>query len=417
MKIAVFFLCEPGYGGAYQYQLTFLDILKKIKTHEVLVVTTNRQIKDVYGNDFHIIDLSTYSGILAKISPILTHLAISKKKTSFEKCESSNSRCIKPNQNQISRTFKLKKIYGYFLGLFLRLHGTELIIYPSPYDISFNLSIPYIFTVYDLQHRINPQFPEVSENGEFERRESIYSNALPKASAIIADSKVGKEDLVNLYDIDPDKIFVLQYLPPTYLNDKIDSNELNRIRAKYNLPSEYIFYPANFWLHKNHQLIIKALDILKRKNIIIDAVFTGSNHGEYESLMGLSRKLDVSDQIHYIGRVNNEDMSALYKLSFGLVMPTFFGPSNIPYLEAFYLDCPVITSNIRGIRDQVQDAALLIDPESPEDLAGSIIELKDNKQLRDSLIRNGHRILDGWTYEDFSNELTRILDVRNLTQK
>jgi len=409
MKICLFFLSEPSSGGAYQYQLTFLEVLKKLKKHEISVITTNRQIADIYRNDFQILNFSFYSQLLTNVSSIFRRISQSKKAVSFSEYDDAAEKDVKSSRDLINKASTLKlKINCHLLHILMKIYKIELIIYPSPSDISFNLNIPYIFTVYDLQHRINPQFPEVSKNGEFEIREYLYSNALPKASAIIADSQVGKEDIINLYNINPDKIFVLQYLPPIYLRNKITSDESNKVRKKYDLPSEYIFYPANFWLHKNHQLIIKAIEILKKRNVYINAVFTGSNHGEYKNLMELARKLNVSAQIYYIGRVNNEEMSALYKLSFGLVMPTFFGPSNIPYLEAFYLDCPVITSNLRGIRDQVQDAALLIDPESPEDLASTILQLKD-KKLRETLINNGHKILGNWTYDDFSTELTNIL--------
>lgn len=236
--------------------------------------------------------------------------------------------------------------------------------------------------MYDLQHRIHPEFPEVSINGELEGREYLYLNALPKALAIIADSEVGKEDIVNFYHINPDKIFVFPYLPPTYLNKKVTLNELNKVKSKYNLPDNYIFYPANFWHHKNHQLIIKAIAILKEKNILIHAVFTGSKMdkwGGFKTAMDLARNLNVIGQIHYLGYVENKEMSALYKLSIGLVMPTFFGPSNIPYLEAFYLNYSVITSNIRGIREQVKDAALLVYPKSPEELAKAIVKLRNDE--------------------------------------
>ena len=316
----------------------------------------------------------------------------------------------------------MDRIYYQLLHSLFVMKRIKLIIYPGPYDASFKLNIPFVFTVYDLQHRIHPEFPEVSINGVLEEREYLYLNALPKALAIIADSQVGKEDIVNLYHINPHKIFVFPYLPPTYLNNNITLNELNDVKSKYNLPDTYIFYPAQFWPHKNHQLIIKAIAILNEKNILIHAVFTGSKMdkwGGFKKAMDLARNLNVIDLVHYLGYVENEEMSALYKLSVGLVMPTYFGPSNIPYLEAFYLDCPVITSDIRGIREQVKDAALLVNPKSPEELAKAIVKLLNDGESRNGLIKNGQKVLDFWTYNDFSNELSRLLDycTKNINKK
>lgn len=411
MKIGVFYSSEPSSGGAYQYQTTFLEILKKRKDDDIVIITSNKQIIHKYCNELQILDLSAYSRLLKPIKLILLLL----RKIRNNKKDPLTDKNMVENQkiDNVKKISIKERIYYRLYHLLLAITRIKLIIYPGPFDISFKLNIPYVFTVYDLQHRIQPEFPEVSINGVFEEREYLYSSALPNAVAVIADSQVGKEDIVNLYHITPDKIFVFPYLPPTYLNNNITLNKLNDIKSKYNLPDSYIFYPANFWHHKNHQLIIKAIAILKEKDVLIHAVFVGSKMDKWDGFkkaMDLARDLNVIDQVHYLGYVENEEMSALYKLSIGLVMPTFFGPSNIPYLEAFYLDCPVITSDIRGIREQVKDAAILVDPTSHEELANAIVKLPNDEELRNGLIKNGHKVLDSWTYNDFSNELNRLLD-------
>ena len=451
MKIGIFFSSDPSSGGAYQYQTTFLEILEKRKDDDVVLITSNKQIIRRYCNDLQILNLSMYSRLLRPKKLILSFLRKirNNKKDSFtdkepffmwgsaprprKPCKGFKERFTKEKLhfskkvgnrkiNHVKKNSIKERIYYLLLHLLLVIKGIKLIMYPGPFDMSFKLNIPYVFTVYDLQHRIHPEFPEVSIDGVFEEREYLYSNALPNAVAVIADSQVGKEDIVNLYTINPDKIFVFQYLPPTYLNNNMTLNELNNVKSKYNLPDTYVFYPANFWHHKNHQLIIKAIAILNEKNIFIHTVFVGSKMdkwGGFKKAMDLARDLNVTNQIHYLGYVENEEMSALYKLSIGLVMPTFFGPANIPYLEAFYLDCPVITSDIRGIREQVKDAALLVNPESPEELAKAIVKLLTDKGLRDRLIKNGQKVLDSWTYTDFSNELSRLLDycIKNIKKK
>lgn len=410
MKIGIFFSGTPESGGAYQYQITFLEVLKKRKDDNIVIITSDERLIHRYCNDFKILNLSVYSKILKllKLKLCLLCKIRNQKKITLTNGNTNSNQEI----NYIKFSLQERIFYRIFYYLLI-INRFKLIIYPGPNDTSFKLNIPYVFTVYDLQHKIHPEFPEVSINGIFESREYLYSNALPKALAVIADSEVGKEDIVNLYHINPDKIFVLQYLPPTYLNNNITLNELNNVKSKYNLPDTYIFYPANFWSHKNHQLIIKAIAILKSENIHIHAVFVGSKMDKWDGfkkVMDLAHDLNVTNQIHYLGYVEDEEMSVLYKLSVGLIMPTFFGPSNIPYLEAFYLDCPVITSDIRGIREQVKDAALLVDPKSPEELAKAIFKLLNDKELRNTLIKNGHNVLNSWTYDNFSNELNRLLD-------
>jgi glycosyltransferase involved in cell wall biosynthesis len=111
------------------------------------------------------------------------------------------------------------------------------------------------------------------------------------------------------------------------------------VRAKYNLPLRYFFYPAQFWPHKNHALILQAVKIIAdEKHEVVPVVFCGGYWTYimahyFKDVMALALKLGIADRVRYLGSVPDEDMAALYTLSAGLVMPTFFGPTNIPPLE------------------------------------------------------------------------------------
>ena len=92
--------------------------------------------------------------------------------------------------------------------------------------------------------------------------------------------------------------------------------------------------------------------------------------------MALVKASNLENSVFYLGAAPEEDMPALYApLSTALVMPTFFGPTNIPPFEAWHYGRPVICSNIPGIREQIGDAGLLVDPRSPEDLAQAMSRL------------------------------------------
>jgi glycosyltransferase involved in cell wall biosynthesis len=91
-------------------------------------------------------------------------------------------------------------------------------------------------------------------------------------------------------------------------------------------------------------------------------------------------------------------------------MPTFFGPTNIPVLEAWALGCPVLTSDIRGIREQVQNAAVLADPRSVESIAEGISRLWNDKPLAEDLVRRGRQRLSAYTPADYRQRLIEILE-------
>jgi glycosyltransferase involved in cell wall biosynthesis len=147
----------------------------------------------------------------------------------------------------------------------------------------------------------------------------------------------------------------------------------------------------------------------------IPVVFCGSYDGEirestFREVMRFSSQLGLEGEIRYLGYAPDEDMSGLYAGAAALVMPTFFGPTNIPVLEAWAFGCPVLTSDIRGIREQVGDAALLVDPTSVQAIADGIHQLWTDRELGRTLSDLGRQRLSAYTPEDYLRRLIEILE-------
>jgi len=297
--------------------------------------------------------------------------------------------------------------------------GVDLMFYSEPNPLSFETRIPYVMAIHDLQHRLQPEFAEVSADGEWERREYMFRNGARYATLLLADSEVGKEDILNFYSpygVTPDRVEVLPFLPASYLAVNLSEREQHRVRATYRLPERYLFYPAQFWPHKNHARIVQALGLLKHeRGLKVSVAFCGSYTGEirqgtFDEVQTLSSKLGLEKEIHYLGYVPDEDMSALYAGAVALVMPTFFGPTNIPVLEAWAFGCPVLTSDIRGIREQTGNAAILADPRSVEAIAEGIYQLWTDENLRRILSDRGRERLASYTADDYRRRLIEIVE-------
>jgi glycosyltransferase involved in cell wall biosynthesis len=297
--------------------------------------------------------------------------------------------------------------------------GVELCVYPYPLALSFESQVPYVMAVHDLQHRLQPEFPEVSADGQWESREHLFRNGARYATLLLADSEVGKEDILNFYGpygVSPDQVKVLPFLPASYLVQDISETERQRVRDAYQLPERYLFYPAQFWPHKNHVRIVQALGRLKEEHgVKIEIVFCGSHsrtirEETFREVLSLSRQLGLEKQIHYAGYVPDQDMSGIYAEAVALVMPTFFGPTNIPVLEAWALGCPVLTSDIRGIREQAQDGAVLVDPRSVEAIADGIYRLWTNDNLAQTVVQRGRQLLAAYTPADYQERVIEIVE-------
>jgi glycosyltransferase involved in cell wall biosynthesis len=289
----------------------------------------------------------------------------------------------------------------------------DLMIFSSPTNVALCVKISFIFSVQDLQHRINPQFPEVSSKGIWESREYSYRQLCKKAKLIFVDSVIGKEDVIKYYAVNPIKVEVLSYLPPSYLRSDISYNFAKKQITKLGIIGKYIYYPAKFWPHKNHINLIKALNIInKNKKDKISLILTGANISEnstYDATMSYASNNNLGKYIRYFGIVDATVQSSIYKCAEALVMPTFFGPTNIPILEAWKMRTPVIYSNIRGCREQLGDAGLLIDPSDPSDIAAKITRLIKSKILRENLIKKGTTRLNLWTGKEFNKKVNKVI--------
>lgn len=424
MRIGILPSLDPSSGGIYQYSLTMLHALEKWRDEgceDELII---------FADD---IDHPTATALKARgwtVKPLWQNIPLKRRAFKLLKPALGEELLVKAWQT-VRGARRLvgaaadkpqEEIrYRPEMRRWFEFHGIDLMLYPAPTPLSFESGIPYVMAIHDLQHRLQPEFPEVSADGVWQSREYMYHHGSRSATLILADSEVGKEDILNFYGplgVGPDRVKVLPFLPANYLVVDIPEEERRGIRAKYSLPDRYLFYPAQFWPHKNHIGIIRALGLLKQRHDLgVPVVLCGSHSGEireraFKEAISASRSLglDLDHEVKYLGYVPDENMSALYAEAEGLIMPTFFGPTNIPVLEAWAFGCPVITSNLRGIREQTGDAAVLVDPSSPESIASGIHQVWTDEGMRQTLILRGKQRLARYTPDDHRRLLIEIVE-------
>lgn len=271
------------------------------------------------------------------------------------------------------------------------------------------LEVPYMVVVWDLQHRLQPWFPEVSGGGNWQHRDTLYTAVLGRAAAVIVGTQVGKAEVERFFRVDPSRILIMPHPTPHFADADIKTGR--SVREKYGVSGDYLFYPAQFWAHKNHVNLLLALDLLKsRFDKPVSAVFVGADHGNLHHVKATAERLGLADRVHFPGFVPREDLIDLYREALALSYVTFFGPENLPPLEAFALGCPVIASEVSGAREQLGDAALFVDPASPEQIADAVIRLDSEQGLRERLTGAGRKIASARTPQGFVAEALAFLD-------
>jgi glycosyltransferase involved in cell wall biosynthesis len=269
----------------------------------------------------------------------------------------------------------------------------DLIYFLSPSSLAQDIDeLNFIITVWDLSLRDNNEFPEIRMNNMIEVINSYYQDVLKRAMAVFVDSEIGKNNVVEYYAIDRSRVHVMPFEGAISVREHSKLGQLNNIniKKKYNLQVPYVFYPAQFWAHKNHIYLLEGLYVLEhRYGLKVGAIFSGYDEGNLAHVKNRLSLLGLEDRVRFANFVSNQEIPELYLQSIALVMPTYFGPTNLPPLEAFALKVPVLYSDIAGLRDQVGEAALLINLKDPTSMAEHIKNLMNDEQLRNRLIQAG----------------------------
>ncbi len=286
-----------------------------------------------------------------------------------------------------------------------RRDGIDLIWFPTPG--AEDVECPYVSTVWDLEHRAQPYFPEVHANGEWDMRERSFERALKRASYIITGTEVGKREICGSYGVNPDRIRLLPHPTPKFA---LDRGPGKASPVTLGVKSPYVIYPAQFWAHKNHIGLVDSVALLREQGIRIDCALVGSDKGNRKHVERRVKELGLESQIHFLGFVSREDLFALYQNAVALVYPSLCGPENLPPLEAMALGCPVIAADIEGAKEQLRDCATLVRATDPAAIAAAVRNLISNSELRNDLREKGLSRAKKYTEKEFIRDLAKILE-------
>src|SRR5258708_8879136 len=198
------------------------------------------------------------------------------------------------------------------------------------------LDTPYMVVVWDLQHRLQPWFPEVSANGNWQHRENIYSSVLGRAAAIIVGTEAGRAEVERFFRVDPSRILIMPHPTPRFASAGVETK--SPVRERYGLSATYLSYPPQFFAHKTHVNLLLALQLLRNQyGKQFHVALVGADHGNLGHVRSMTERLGLSDRVHFLGFVPRDDLADLYREAFALSYVTFFVPENLPPLGSFAL--------------------------------------------------------------------------------
>ncbi len=241
-----------------------------------------------------------------------------------------------------------------------------------------------VITIHDLHPLTVPNYCSPLKRAYFKY---IIGRNARRAARIITISQCSKRDIIEHLNISPDKIDIV---PQGYSYDYCpitDSEKLEAVREKYELPQNFIFYTGNHKIHKNLARLFEAFAGLPQNlQNKFPLVLTGPFSPETDQLRGLAEKLNIISKVNFLGLVDFEELPALYNLASLLVLPSIYEGFGFSPLEALACGTPVACSNATAIPEVVGTAGRLFDPYNVEEMTATL-KVALEQDVNDSGVR------------------------------
>ena len=393
MKIGIFFEGSPKMGGGFFQSLKSSLLISSIDTYAdkfEMIIT------DDEANDYF-------------------------KKTNI-KIKSYQLNIFKRYYSQlfeidIVRNFFNKIKIKHPFSNFLKKENYDLVIFLGPSNnAKYCVDVSFVVNIWDLDHVKNSQFPEHNTNNIYDIRNDYLKKIIFKAFKIIVPHSNNKEDLINYFNADKKNITIQNFIPmlPTiYKKNKKKDSDYKNLFDKFDIPvgKKIIFYPAQFWAHKNHKYIVDAVEILKnKKENNFYFIFCGSDKGNHSYIKNIVNDKNLKDYFKFLNFITDDEIISLYLNSDAVIMPTYGGPTNLPIYESFYFRKPLFYSKDLIRDSEINKCLVGIDLENPADFCEKINIIFDTPKVNEIVKQASSYFTKVCDESLFINNYKKILD-------
>ncbi|MFA6002294.1 MAG: glycosyltransferase family 1 protein, partial [Thermoleophilia bacterium] len=266
------------------------------------------------------------------------------------------------------------------------------------------LPCPCVMTLHDIiLVRLANDYYSPTRARMYERR---LLSKVNEADHIITVSGFSKKDLCDWSGIDPDKVSVVYNGVSGQFRKVTDPDTLDAVRRRYRLPKRFVFCVGSTEPRKNIRRAIEAFAQLRRVRADIQMVVAGVDYCRVtpgEAFDGLDL-----DGVVLAGYVQDVDLPAIYSMADLFFFPSLYEGFGLPPLEAMACGTPVITSSKSSIPEVVGDAAVLVDPRKPGEMAGALEMVLSSGGMREELISKGLARVSDFSWEKTAQQTREI---------
>ncbi len=244
-------------------------------------------------------------------------------------------------------------------------------------------SIPIVSIIHDIQHEYYPQF---FSHEEYVHRKKFYEDICNKVQVIACVSNFTKNTFCQKYQFEQKRAFTVYNSIQNRFNEVINKNELLRWNLKH---EGYIIYPANFWEHKNHKMLLQAFSMYNKLNCDSEykLVLTGNPLEKLDYFNNIISGLEISDKVIITGYLNDEELHTLLAFSKGFIFPSLFEGFGIPIAEAMQLEKLIACSNTTSLPEVGCEGIFYFDPRKIDEIVNGIKYII-NEKMTDNISQN-----------------------------
>ena len=308
------------------------------------------------------------------------------------------------------------KVFNYLLQKTLRTPkvdkklGVDVILMPHINFAAISRETPSILTVHDISFLRYPEFFSGRKN--FWHYMINVIKMIRSFDKIVAVSENTKYDIVEICGVSEEKIKVIYPGINRGSFEKVTEEEgLSRIKQKYGLSDNFIFFMGTLEPRKNIEGLIKAFDILCKyqKNEGYELVIAGGKGWRSEQIMETWKNSPYRDRIKFLDYVPREEKRYLYRAASVFAYPSFYEGFGFPPLEAMAQGTPVLTSFSSSLPEVVGDAALLVDPYNTRKIAYYLEQLLQDEQLREELRNKGYEQVKKYDWKSTTRQYLELI--------
>ncbi|HET7292093.1 MAG TPA: glycosyltransferase family 1 protein [Vicinamibacteria bacterium] len=284
------------------------------------------------------------------------------------------------------------------IPLKLRRLGADLFHTPH-YVLPLLCPTRAVVTIHDCIHLLFPQY--LPNRAALRYAQFMMRSAVRRSAVVLTVSEASRGDILRFFpEADAERVLVVpNAIDPAILDDP-GEEEKERVCERYQIRGRFVLYAGNIKPHKNLDRLISAFALLRRRGESdLKLIIIGDDASRHGSLRRTMEAEGLRQEVRFFGFVPDRTLACLYRMASVFAFPSLYEGFGLPPLEAMACGTPVVTSRLSSLPEVVDDAALLVDPYSIDDIARGLFRILSDATLRADLVARGRQRAQAFSWE------------------